>query len=425
MSASLASADLEALRKTLGDEAVATHEPVLVDEVALGATLRPAGGQALAATLALLSERGCPAVVTGGGTRLGLGNPPHAPRVLLSTGGLAGIEELDAEEGVVLAGAGTPLGALRDAAHDAGWELPLDPPGAESTLGGALAAAAVGPRHLGFGRPRDVVLGLTAVHGDGARARCGGRVVKNVTGYDLIKLQLGALGTLGVIESAWLKLRPRPPCERVLTAAVDDGGAAGLAAARLGSARAAAVVDASLAPVVEPMLAPEHGQLLLVELAGDEAAVERDARELGDTVGAEPTRPDALVRLRGLQGGGFGPGGVRVRVSVLPTRVPEALRALGAAGAATFAYPGSGLVFARFSLEPGADGAGADAAWQAARAAALAGSGDVTLEAAPAWAKAGRDVFGDAPQALGLMRALKARFDPAGVLNPGRFAGRL
>lgn len=424
----LDAADQEALRRAAGEGALAAHAPVLVDGAPLAWTLRPPDVAALARALGVLAERGLPAVLRGGGSRLGLGNPPRGARLLLATDGLAGVLELDAAEGVLCARAGTPLAALREAVEGTAWELPFDPPGAGSTLGGALASAAIGPRHPGYGRPRDVVLGIEAVLGDGVRARAGGRVVKNVTGYDLTRLQVGALGSLGVLAGAWLRLRPRPAASAVLSAPLGPGAAAlaeGLDAARLPAVRAAALADASLAPALEPSRGVADGWLLLVELAGDEAAVAADARRLAARCGVQPASPGAIARLRALQGETFGPVGLRFRLAVLPDRLAPVSDRLTRAGAALLAYPGSGLVYARFALDLELDAAGLDAAWLAAREAARAGDGVAVLEAAPPWAKSARDVFGDPPEAAPLLRALKQRFDPAGVLNPGRGPGGL
>jgi glycolate oxidase FAD binding subunit len=420
--------DQEALRKAAGDDALAEHAPITVDGAPLSFTLRPPDVEALARALRTLAERGIPVLVRGGGSRLGLGNPPRGARLVLATGALDGLVELDPAEGVLCARAGTPLAALHEALEAGPWELPFDPPDARATLGGVLATAAIGPRHTGHGRPRDVVLGLETVLGDGLRARSGGRVVKNVTGYDLTRLQIGALGTLGVITSAWVRLRPRPARTLVASAALGETGPAcapALAAARLPSVRAAALVDASLAAALEPSRSAGDGWLLVVELAGDEPAVERDARLLAERCGAAPASPGAIARLRALQGGTFGPAGLRFRLAVLPGRLAEVSQRLERAGAALLAYPASGLVFARFALAPDGDASGADHAWRAARDAARAGEGVALLESAPAWAKSAHDVFGEPPEAAALLRALKHRFDPAGVLNSGRGPGLL
>jgi glycolate oxidase FAD binding subunit len=420
----LSAADRQALARAVGADALEEGAPIEVDGARLAWTLRPRDPEALAHGLRALGERGLAALVRGGGSRSGLGNPPRGARLVLSTRALSALLELDRAEGVLHALGGAPLAALRDALADSAWELPFDPPGAHGTLGGTLAAAALGPRHLGFGPARDLVLGLAVVHGDGLRARCGGRVVKNVTGYDLMKLHVGALGTLGVIESAWIRLRPRPARVRALSTPLAGPGACAraLAAARLPSVRAAALVDAHLSPAVEPSRARAEGWLLLIELAGDEAAVASDETALRAELGVVEASPGALARLRALQGEAFGPVGLRFRLSVLPSRLDRVSERLGAAGAARLVYPASGLVYARVAVELEVDAAAADQAWRAVRAAARDGAGSVRLEAAPVWAKETRDVFGELPEEARLWRALKQRFDPAGVLNPGRFA---
>jgi len=420
--------DFEALRIALGDDAALTRTPIEIGGAKLDVTLTPGDEGALTRSIAALAARGIGAIVRGGGTRSESGNTAHRARVVLSTQRLARVVEVDAEEGVARALAGTPLRDLREAVDAAGWALPFDPPGAHTTLGGTLAAAAIGPRHLGFGRPRDLVLGMEVVLGDGVRARCGGRVVKNVTGYDLMKLQVGAHGSFGVISAAWLRLRPRPECERVLSAALDETGDAmvrAVAAARLPTARVCALVDPNFSFVVESIRTPRSGWLLIVEVAGDEAAVARDAARLSADFGAGDAMPGVIDRVRSLQGANFEPAGLRFRLSVLPSRLDRVLGELASAGAALLLYPGSGLVFARIALDSIADGIGVERAWLAMRSAARAGSGTAVLEAAPERAKVGRDVHGDPTDEWRLARALKARFDPAGILNPGRFVGGL
>ncbi|HET6303307.1 MAG TPA: FAD-binding oxidoreductase, partial [Myxococcota bacterium] len=243
--------DRRALASALGAEGVREHEPLEIDGLRVGVTLAPASIEALGGALRVLHERGLAVLVRGGGTRLRFGNPPRRAACFLSTEGLAEVEELDAEEGVVRVGAGTPLARLRAASNAAGWDPPLDAPGAATTIGGVLACAALGPRVAGFGRPRDAVLGLDVVLASGTRTRCGGRVVKNVTGYDLAKLYTGSLGTLGVIASAWLRLRPLPERVEVVAATLPEELASfdrAVGAARLPGARAVAVVDGALAP---------------------------------------------------------------------------------------------------------------------------------------------------------------------------------
>jgi len=404
-----------ALRAELGDDAVDECAPVPVDGAKLALRLRPACGDALSAALAALSRHGLRAVVRGGGTKLALGNPPTDPHVLLSTEALAGVDAFEPGEGVCHVRAGTTLAELRRVVSgEGGWELPLDAPFDCATVGGVLSAAAVGPRAQGFGRPRDVVLGLEVALASGERTRCGGRVVKNVTGYDLAKLYVGSLGTLGVIEGAWLRLRPRPEEVVALTAPAADtksGCEGALLASRLATARVAALA------------ARGDALRILVELAGDAEAVESDAEALRAETGAGEGVGDAVDELRRQQGALGAEGGLRFRVSALPTGLVPAATRLRHAGAALVAYPGPGLLFADLT-SPDAEGAW-PAAFAAAAEAARVGGGTWLCESAPAAAKRGRDVFGEAPELLPLHRALKQRFDPQGVLNPGRFAGHL
>ncbi len=409
------------------------HEPPL--EVAgsrLDLTIAPDSGAELATTLAVLTRESVPVLVRGGGNRLALGNPCRGAQVLLCCRGLVGVDELDAADGVMHAAAGTPLGELSRQARHAGWELPLDPPGENATLGGALATAIGGPRRLGFGPTRDCVLGLEVVLASGERTRCGGRVVKNVTGYDLAKLYVGSLGTLGVIEAAWLRLHPAPRLRLVRVAQFDAAERAftlALEAARRPSASAVAVVSAGLAeraPELRELHCRPGSWMLVCEFAGDAAVCGADRDWLARAGGAQEAREESVTALRELQTDAA-PGGLRARLHALPSSLEAIARHLRAAGAELLVYPIPGVVYASFApREP----AGRDhrAAWFDAALAALEeakrfAAAEFVLEELPDSRRAECDVFGAAGGSLGLMRALKRRFDPQGLLNPGRFVG--
>ncbi len=427
----IAAAALSELRSAVGESALLEHDALDVQGAQVSLTLRPADAEGLSEVLRSANRLNLALVLRGGGTRLGLGNPLRRADALLSTERITGVDVLDAEEGVAHVRGGTPLAELRARASAQGWELALDPPGARSTLGGALAAAAVGPRCHRFGLPRDGVLGLEVVLGTGARTRCGGRVVKNVTGFDLAKLYTGSLGTLGVITGAWLRLCPRCEVEAVMLARLSDAGPA-LDEVRAAAGRAGVRALALVSPDLVGHLGLARGasessqELVLVELAGDRATFARDRDALARDLGVEEVDAAALERVRELQGADLeapGVGTLRFRIDALPSRLGAARERLREGGAAVLAYPGAGLLFAWFRV-PDRDGAaGGDAAVECARRAARAGRGGWMLESAPLWARRGRDVFGDAPGPLPVLRALKQRFDPAGVLNPGRFAG--
>ncbi|HVH07092.1 MAG TPA: FAD-binding oxidoreductase [Myxococcota bacterium] len=391
------------------------------DGVAIAETLAPKSAPDLAAALGATAARGGAVLVRGGGSRLGIGNALRRADAVLDVRGLDRLLELDADEGVLHAEAGVPLMALRGPAAEAGWTVPLDPPGERTTVGGALASGVPGAC---FAQPRDAVLGLSVALADGSLVKMGGRVVKNVTGYDLAKLFVGSFGALGVVTSAWIRLRPRPEAHAVLAAPLPADPRAVLDASRRPAVRAAVAVDAALAPRVLPDAA---GAILLLEVCGDAPAVDADRAALADRIGAAPCEPMALARVRELlaSDGPEGDALLALRVAVVPSAVPAACAALAAAGLAVVAQPARGFVHARRTLPEGGADAAFVAALAAARSAAASGSGTFRVEAAPLAQRRGIDVFGDPAPHHRLLRRLKAEYDPGGVLNPGRFAGGL
>ncbi len=406
----------EALRDAAGEGGLQEHDPIELDGVCAALTLIPSDAEALSRTLAVLERSNLAVAVRGGGSCAGLGNPPTRLDAFLSTARLVGIDEFDASEGVCHVRSGTPLRDVRERLSASGWELALDPPGRAATVGGCLAAASVGPRSLGLGLPRDQLLGLSVTLASGERVRCGGRVVKNVTGYDLNKLYTGSLGTLGVIESAWLRLRAAPErsarCEIQATRAAAICRSA-IAASQRVSARAAAIVSDGA-----------DGFRLVVELAGDAPAVQRDLAWLHDEHAASAAPEDSIDSIRELQATLPTPFGLRFRIGVLRSRLEAALVALRAGGASLLAYPGLQLVYASYAFDAAPDERRIESIFRDVESVARSGGGGYVCEAAPSCVKRGRDMFGDLGASGALIRALKQRFDPTGVLNPGRFAGR-
>ncbi len=410
---------LDRFASIVGEDGFEEHEPVDVGGRSLAVTFRPGDGDALARCLDALSACGMSALVRGGGNRLGVGNLLSRCDAFLSTERLVGVDEFEPEEGVCHVRAGTRLAEAREVVRSGGWEFPLDAPGGTATCGGVIAAAAVGPRAHGLGRPRDLVLGLEVVLATGERTRCGGRVVKNVTGYDLNKLYTGSFGSLGVIEGAWLRLRPLPERTLVFRAegsSLDGICARGLAAARRSSARAVAIA-------VEARGSEREVQLV-VELAGDAASVEGDADWLREQGPVTPVEAVALERIRDRQERVTTPSGLRFRIDVLPSRMETALARLCERCTGALVYPGLGLLYAELDPVP-TESREPEMSFRFIEGVAREVGGGWVCERAPASAKAERDVFDASPQTLALSRELKKRFDPGGVLNPGRFAGRI
>jgi len=360
------------------------------------AVVRPGSAEELAACLRAASESRIPVVPVGGGSKLGFGNDLDAREcVRLELARLPASIELDPDEGVADVAASAALEAFARAAREVGKVSSLEPLHAGATLGGAIA---VDPPGLDFSpdaRARDDLLGIEVALANGELARAGGRVVKNVTGFDLVRLYCGSLGTLGVITRACVRLRAAPETAATARARFASLDAALDALARSGFAgRAALRVDSG-------------GVELWCRFAGAAADVEAE-RKLAP---GEPGAAGSWDTLRAELAAVPAPGTARVRLGARPSDVALLCRALGAA--VRLALPRAGLVFAC---------AEAAALPELAALAERAGAA-FALERAPGAGPVGCDAFGAAPPALALMRALKARFDPARVLSPGRFVG--
>ncbi len=183
------------------DDAVSGAQPSYV--------AAPASVAEASAVMRAAAELSLAVLPRGAGTRLAWGKPPRACGLVVETRLLDAVLEHAAGDLVARVQAGVGLGRLAAALATAGQRLALDPPGG-GTVGGLLATGAAGPLRLRFGTPRDLLIGITVVRADGVLTKSGGKVVKNVAGYDLGKLYAGSYGTLGLIVDATFRLHPRP-----------------------------------------------------------------------------------------------------------------------------------------------------------------------------------------------------------------------
>lgn len=390
----------------------------LPERIGLGDTLgvrlerciEPGTTEELGEVLAEASRERTPLLVLGGGTRLRWANrsPRIEPiRMGLSTLAIRGVDVFEPDEGVLHARAGTRIAEVQQAARLEGWELPLDPPGPSSTVGGVISSAATGPRAHRLGRVADAVLGLEVVGADGVVRKCGGRVVKNVTGYDLAKLYCGAFGVLGVVTGAWLRLRPVPATRSAFAAPLPEGSGgfeASRALSDLTSLRALVWIEGEGADAEEAVY---------LELGGSEAEVAHDLAAALARLKVQRIEPERIDALRDARAES------RDDTIVLRARVPgtqcEAMtRRFRAAGLAVSVDLGLGVLHARGRL------ASRDTLLEL-RAAAASVGGIATFESIPDDWREGLDVFGFDPALSTLTRALKQRFDPLGILNAGRF----
>jgi glycolate oxidase FAD binding subunit len=393
-----------------------------------------------------------PLDVAAGGTKRGLGRPIQT-KMSLDVAGLTGIKLYEPEELVMAAWAGTPLSAIEAALAEKGQELAFEPAdygplygqdAGKGTVGGMFAANLCGPRRMKVGAARDHLLGLHAVSGRGELFKTGGRVVKNVTGYDLCKLMTGAFGTLGVMTEVTFKVLPRAETIRTLSVHGLSAGDAVAAMTRVlqssVEATGAAFLPAYLASSVHADLKPADQNRavgsVVFRLEGFAASVADRANTLSEMLRAygpveiheddvsktlwaniRDASPFAGSRDAKADGGG---NDALWRVSIPPAAAP------GVLGAIASAYPqlryfldwGGGLIWIAVS------GAG-DGGEAAIRAAIEGAGGHATLVRGSDQLRAAVPVFQPLPDAvLALTGRIKHSFDPARVLNPGRiYAG--
>jgi glycolate oxidase FAD binding subunit len=399
-----------------------------VDGVLASRVVRPASVAEVQECVRAAAAGGLALVACGLGAHLDVGAPPARLDVLLSLERLARVVDHQAGDMTVTVEAGCTLAALDAVLAAAGQWLPLDPPRPEATtVGGLVAANLSGPLRASQGTVRDLLLGVRVVGADGALVASGGRVVKNVAGYDLPKLHVGALGTVGVIVEATFKVRPRPACERAVVIACRTVGAA--------AETARAVLDSAAVPLWLELAGPGG----LAEGPGDGAAVAVGLGGIEDEVRAGEAAVRALAAARGLvavavadgaalrarlAGFALEPAAAVLRAAVLPTDVGAAIERLGTAArdadtsVRCLAHAANGVVHAAV-----ADAGGVAAIVAATRPWCAARGGSLVVERARPGVKDGLDVWGDAGPGLALMRGVKAAFDPAGTLAPGRFVG--
>jgi glycolate oxidase FAD binding subunit len=407
--------------------AKSTVGTVSVDGVAAPSFLVPGDAQETAAFLAEASALGRAVSPLGGGTALNLGNPPERLDCVLSTERLAGIIDYEPTDLVISVGAGARFGDVQAVLAEHGQRLPLDPPGAaDATIGGLIATGRWGPLRYSAGTLRDLLIGISVAHPSGTVSKAGGMVVKNVSGYDMPRLYLGSLGTLGIVVSANFKVLPRPRAEATVVAAYDEAATAFSAANTLHNSREPiAALEVSLR---------EGAWRLATRIEGRDETVAAVAARISAKAGGDISQlvgPESAIWWASYianQQIANGQNAVLVRCGVRPketvvlaTKMAAALNGIGIAIPYLAASPGLGIVVGRIDL--GSEGSSillADA-----QAILLGLAETVTILAAPPSWKRGIDVWGRLPEGFDVMRSLRTQFDPERTINPGRFAGFL
>jgi glycolate oxidase FAD binding subunit len=406
------------------------HPPTLHAGAAAATALRPA-------TLAEARDgvRDMPGalVFRGGGTKQGWGAPPERVDAVIETTGLSEVVEHSAGDMVAVVGVGMRVSALQEVLAPSGQWCALDPPLTDegATLGGVFATNDHGPRRLRYGALHDLVIGVTVVLADGTIARAGGRVVKNVAGYDLMRLYCGSFGTLGLITELIVRLHPL--AEASLTARVPGQVPAlcQLVLALLASPIEATALDIAGEGAGEGT--PAESMVLWVRFEGRPAGIAAQAEALQRLAASHGL--DLTDRLDGAEETALwrslvaAHAGVEAqtvaRAATLPDRLPQVAAALAEVAsqagieAQLASHAGLGLHTARFSGAPAAQAAGVRA-WRR-RITALGGT--VVLRRHVEGLDSPADVFGPPPSAITVMRRVKAQLDPDRRCAPGRFVG--
>jgi glycolate oxidase FAD binding subunit len=376
--------------------------------VAPGQVVSPASTAETAEVLREASARGLTVVARGTGTKQSWGAPPAEVDLVVDTTNLSRVVEHAAGDLIVHAEAGITLAALQETVAPAGQRLALDPlcPG---TLGGLIATAGSGPLRYSHGAVRDLLIGITLVRADGVVAKAGGKVVKNVAGYDLGKLLAGSWGSLGVITEATFRLHPLPATSRWVAVPVDGATDA--------DALVQAVVHSQTVPSAVELDRPaDDPATLAILVEGTEAGVAARVAALRDLLGGTP-------EVRDTPPGWWGRPPVGDTLLKLTHEIAGLPRLLDALDTATARHGGraavrgsAGVGILHATLPGDAEAVGAVVA--ELRTASAAWGGDVVVLDGPSEVDPWGPVRG-----LDLMRRVKDQFDPEHRLAPGRFVG--
>ncbi len=438
---------LEKVRAAVGSANVLTGielSPYVVEGRTPEAAVFPGSIEEVAAVMVLASEAGRSVTPWGGGTAASVGMPAGHTGLIMGLRRLSRLLEHEPGDLTATVEAGMTVEAFQTALRGRGQWLSLDPADADrATVGGVIATNAYGPRRHLYGTARDLLIGVTVVTADGSVVKGGGKVVKNVAGYDLPKLFIGSYGTLGVIVEATVKLRPLPEQEELVCVHFDrlkDAGAAVRAVAasdlipnavELLDGAAAAGAGLAAGVTVSPT---SPGGMLVVGFDGVREQIDWQRAELARLTGplggrdVRPLDARAWPRLTTAARAAFPMPAAVTALAILPSQVAETMeQGAGMARArglqsAWAAHAGVGVMRAALASEPAPKDPGAIAAVIAEwREMARAGGGHATLEWAPLAVKSQVPVWDDPGAAGRIMERIKAQLDPRNILNPGRF----
>ncbi len=413
---------LEDLQNIVGEEHAREAAPEdAIDGVAPTFVVEPGSTEDISELMKLANDRNLAVAPRGGGTSMALGNPPRELGLILSTTRMNAVVEHVPGDQVVRVQSGIRFADLQERLAESDQMLGVDPPeaGNGATVGGIVAANSSGPKRYRYGTIRDLIIGITVVLADGTVAKAGGKVVKNVAGYDLSKLFTGSLGTLGVIAECNFRLHPRPETARTVAVELSDTASAGAASQ--------AILHAQVVPSAVELLWGDDTRLLTVLIEGIPSGVEAQAetashilgsfgevRTLGDDEAGSSSPP------------GAGDDEVAIKISAPPAGLAGVLDSTLGASSRLGVTPritghaGTGVTYVGLS---GGDEEARAGVVEELREIWLRRGGSVIVREAPPAFKERVEAWGPIGTRLDLSRRVKEKFDPRGILNPGRFVG--
>ncbi len=380
----------------------------------------------------------------GGGSRISLGNTPARRCLVVDMTRLNRVIAHNSADLTASFQAGAAFGMVSETLAQQGQLLAIDPPLPErATIGGALATAASGPLSWHFGHPRDTVIGMKVVQPDGNITKSGGQVVKNVSGYDMSRLHIGGLGSLGIILEASFKLTPIPMYEKTIIAAFDKVETAMEASMQIFNSHVMPLAMTAFGPAVSARINLDTyhpGFHVAIRLGGRPRTLARQVDEIASIcqqAGASALRDSegpTLTLWRPLRDFGWSPEtspALNMRVSALPSQTAAILRQIDQLSdsnlePATLAHPGFGAVEAGWFGPDDPDPHSLIDIINRVRQCASRLGGVSAVQQCPPAVKRNIDVWGeDDPPGIEIMRRMKQQYDPNGIMNPGRFVGRI
>ena len=436
------------LKDIVGESGILSEEQVAIytfDGCIPKAVVLPTSVQEMQEVLQFAVERNVSVMPAGAGTKLGIGNLPQKVDVVLATTSLNSVVEYEPADLTVTVEAGIRLKDLQTELAKHRQYLALNPPYADRcTIGGIVATNASGAFRLRHGTARNQVLGLRVVRADGTVVKSGGKVVKNVAGYDLNKLYIGGFGTLGIITEVTLKLSPIPVQQAILTADfqnIQDATDTGLAI--VGSQTLPMFVnlfvnaDPTHAKTETPT--DENKPMLTVGFGGDPETVAWQLTQCqgimeqngatGVTIVKDESSQHLQEAVQEFSAENKNTERVVVKLNLKRTDLTEfaaqIVEANWAHDVQMMALLGSGVLYVTIPVASDTDYPSLAKALTQLRQTAMSQQGNLIIEVAPPELKRHIDVWGSVEGTLSLMKQIKAKFDPMGLLNPGRFVSSI